>query len=215
MKPGKKEPFCLHYEAQIADLVKEMGLQQGEIVADAACGRRARFQPWIESLGYSYVGIDREIPEGSGSVHRFDLNEGFPEIRFDHLICINSLQVFEKPHEFLRHMAGALRKGGKILLTLPNCRSFHYRLWRRMDRFVYHGNSFVNGLSEQDVVDFLEQNGFRLEKKGGVMAFPNQLGLASPLFLQRMWVRTDRWLANQFKGSLKRYSYTYFIAQKI
>ena len=203
--------FSTYYEEQILRLIRKMRLPKGDRVLDAGCGSHARFQSAIESLGYSYVGIDREPPEGNNNTLRFDFNQGFPTIDFDHLICINSLQTFEKGEDFMERVAKGVKRGGKVFLTLPNRKSFHYRLWKWMDRYVYHDHSFINPLTEQSVAAFFEKQGFRLLERGGVMAFPNQVGLISPSFLQPLWVRVDDWLDWLFKRKANRYSYTYLI----
>lgn len=208
------DPFRLYYEAQILKLVQKMGPVKGDKILDAGCGNRARFKEGLESLGYSYVGIDRDVSDGNAALLRFDFDDGFPSLSFNHLICVNSLQTFGKPYQFCRHLARAIQKNGQVLITLPNRGGLHYGIWKVMDKFFYREGTVTNDVTEKRLLSVLSEDGFHLEEKGGIMAFPNQLGLASPRFLQPLWIWMDQRLDKLFKGKPKLHSYTYFIFRK-
>jgi SAM-dependent methyltransferase len=105
-------------------------------------GRMAK----IHEKGFEWYGFDREA---WGNVRRWDLIEPFPypEQNADIVLLLEVIEHLPNPGLALKHIAGALRDGGYLILTTPNAHWSGSRI-----NFLFRG--VASGFSKQD----LEEN---------------------------------------------------------
>lgn len=106
-----------------------------------------------------------------------DLNQPLPfkDMRFDYIICAESLQYLENQRIAIREFERILKKGGHLIISVPNILNIRSRLYflrrgyfqnfkpfrdikshRRWDSFIYNIISFV------DIYFLLKESGLRL-----------------------------------------------------
>lgn len=106
------------------------GLERG-LVLDAGSGTDA-IGAALKGRGFKVVALDLyEATTMPGSFIRADLNAGLPLAgnTFDYILCSESLQYLENHAMLFREFARLIKKGGSLILSLPNILNAASRLF--------------------------------------------------------------------------------------
>jgi SAM-dependent methyltransferase len=123
MRPGLAGLFVNPFYFARKELfvaMKDLGPQISGRVLDVGCGERP-----YESLirASEYVGLEIDTPESRarGKADAFYDGGRFPfdDGSFDAVICNEVLEHVFEPDAFVREMGRVLKKGGRLLLTVP------------------------------------------------------------------------------------------------
>lgn len=105
-----------------------------------------------EKSGLDVEGIElnfetaRWVRENKGyTVHTCDLRslENLSE-RYDTITCWETLTHFHQPASFLSSCFDALKPGGTLLISTPNCRGFEFVLGEHYEGFQVTGLNFFS-----------------------------------------------------------------------
>ncbi|MEW6409285.1 MAG: class I SAM-dependent methyltransferase [Nitrospirota bacterium] len=154
------------------------GNKKGHLL-DAAAGEGALSIP-LSEMGFKVISCDLykwdrlHVPFVNA-----DLNQHLPfkDMIFDYIVCAESLQYLENQHIAFREFERILKKGGHLIISVPNILNIRSRLYflrrgyfqnfkpfrnmqshRKWDSFIYNIISFV------DIYFLLKQNGFNLNR---------------------------------------------------
>lgn len=147
------------------------------LLLDAASGEGA-LSVLLSEMGFKVISCDlyrwdrSDIPFVNA-----DLNQHLPfknEI-FDYVVCAESLQYLENQHIVIREFERILKKGGYLIISVPNTLNIRSRLYflrrgyfqnfkpfrscknnRKWDSFIYNIISFV------EIYFLLKENGLKL-----------------------------------------------------
>lgn len=91
-------------------------LPRGAVVYDVGCGR----QPYASLFSaHTYVGIDTD-PNTSAAVHHHDGEAiPLPTASADFIMCTQTLQHTQHPHQLMAEIYRLLKPGGHALITVP------------------------------------------------------------------------------------------------
>ncbi|MBI5236467.1 MAG: class I SAM-dependent methyltransferase [Deltaproteobacteria bacterium] len=106
------------------------GLERG-LVLDAGSGTDA-IGSALKEAGFRVVALDLyEATTMQGRFVRADLNENLPFIgdAFDYVLCSESLQYLENHAKLFREFTRLVKKGGSLILSLPNILNASSRLY--------------------------------------------------------------------------------------
>lgn len=111
--------------------IEKYAKKEGARYLDVGCGN-GRFLHFVKEQGMVPYGIDFFIPEENKElnirkVHLLDA--GFPDDYFDFITIHNVLEHVEDPKLILFECKRIVKKGGKILISVPNSSSLHYLLF--------------------------------------------------------------------------------------
>jgi ubiquinone/menaquinone biosynthesis C-methylase UbiE len=120
------EPFLRRM--RIGKAVKEIKNVPNCILLDIGCGFNYKFLSSIEPYIAQGTGIDFKVaPVSSGRIRTIQtkLNETLPfeDNSFDIVTMLAVLEHLEKPKEIVLEIARVLKKGGKLVLTVPGKRA--------------------------------------------------------------------------------------------
>lgn len=126
-KPG---PYSSH--TLLLDSLPKLGA--GARVLDVGCGD-GYLGEILAERGYEVTGIERSdgftgrFPESVRLVVA-DLEEGLPplESRYDYVLCADILEHLRKPENLLAQIRGVLKRGGRLVASLPNSGNIYFRL---------------------------------------------------------------------------------------
>lgn len=115
--------YHLHRYAKIREYIGERGLEKGRIL-DVGCGSCAwNTDKWkVVGFDLSRKLLEKGIGEGRlSSIAVGNLKEGLPfkNSSFDTVVLSEVLEHLENPAEKLHEIARVLRKGGRIIVTVP------------------------------------------------------------------------------------------------
>jgi 2-polyprenyl-3-methyl-5-hydroxy-6-metoxy-1,4-benzoquinol methylase len=187
-------------------------------VLDIGCGE-GFFAAELKADGNRIVGVDA-IPTAhhTDALEQFiteDLNAA-PEAlirdlgatRFDRVLLLDVLEHLVEPERLLAGVAGALKPGGRIVVSLPNVANFSVRLGLLFGRFNY----MERGLLDRTHLHFytrktsralLEQAGYQvIESRITVVPLELVLGLAPRNPLMRAITETLAIFTRIFPGLL-------------
>lgn len=145
--------------------VLEAGSATGLLTA-AIAGQGRRITCVERSPAYAALARARALP--GVTVLEMPLEALPPGPRFDHALATNLLHEFPDPAAILRLLAGLLRPGGLLHVTLPNPRSLH--------RLVAHHAGLLDDLCEMRLPPPNAQH-FRLHHAEDVEAMARAAGL--------------------------------------
>jgi SAM-dependent methyltransferase len=154
--------------SQILAAFPEQG--QGRSVLDLGCGN-AYLGGLLAARGYRVTGVERAggfdpalTPSGVRMIEA-DLEQPFAlDEQFDFVLCADILEHLRRPEDLLRVAAGALRKQGRLIASLPNSGHLYFRLTVLAGRFPQDDK----GLFDRTHVRFYMWNGWRdLLARGG------------------------------------------------
>ncbi len=133
-----KEEYGSH-----AVLLRWLATRSPSRVLDAGCFD-GRFADLAREQGHHVTGLDRQKLDGVAQrVDAFieaDLNDPLPRTlsaAFDVVIAGDILEHVVEPHSLLSDLAGALRPGGEILVSVPNFGHWYPRGRTALGRFDY------------------------------------------------------------------------------
>ena len=142
---------------------------KGELV-DLACGDNRLVRKYGKGRGVDIVEF-----EGADLVAPDFTNLPLPDESADTVTIVASLNYFPDPTGVLREAKRILRKNGRLLVTMSNLKVM--KVWHKFrDRKVK-----VPGISEDSLLDLLENSGYILKKKKPFMLFVNVLYVAEPI----------------------------------
>ena len=169
------------------------GLERG-LVLDAGSGTDA-IGAGLKGRGFKVVGLDLyESTTMPGRFIRADLNAALPFVAdaFDYILCSESLQYLENHAMLFREFARLVKKGGSLILSLPNILNASSRLYflRRgyypgfkpirtiVEKKGWDGVVF-NTISLVEIMGYAALTGFELKeikasgyKKSGYVLYP-------------------------------------------
>jgi SAM-dependent methyltransferase len=167
----------------------------GERVLDVACGDGVLGEMLIRTKACAVVGLDvsayaRSVAARRGvQAHACDISEErFPvdDGSFDVATMLCCLEHIFDPGHALREAARAVRPGGRLLVTLPNAVSLHFRLdflCGRLSKDLLHTNDgeglhirFFNYAEDFDRYVAQEAPGLRLTEKVPALKNPRKHG---------------------------------------
>ncbi|MFH0352307.1 MAG: class I SAM-dependent methyltransferase [Chromatiales bacterium] len=134
--PSWQEPLYLHLRPLWIALEAALATCEGRFL-DVGCG----VQPYRALLGpgvTEYVGVDREGPLSNPTVVGTAESLLFPDGSFDVVLSTQVLEHLPEPERALREAVRVLRRGGRLLLTVPGVWPTHeapHDYWR----FTRHG----------------------------------------------------------------------------
>ncbi|WP_405759374.1 bifunctional glycosyltransferase/class I SAM-dependent methyltransferase [Streptomyces sp. NBC_01420] len=112
-------------------------------VLDLGCSG-GLFAERLEDLGHEVTGVDYvEVPgvrERCSHFHLANLEEGLPAAAgtgFDYVVAGDVIEHLSRPERILAEAAGALRPGGRMLLSVPNFSHWYSRLRVAVGAFGY------------------------------------------------------------------------------
>ncbi|MBN8736881.1 MAG: methyltransferase domain-containing protein [Xanthomonadales bacterium] len=117
-------------------IAKRLGLSQGDMVLDIACGTG----DWLAELqrhGAKVSGVDisaRAVERARQRLHDADIREGvaeqlpFDDKRFDIVTCMGSLEHFLDQPRALQEMRRVAKLGARFLILVPNAGFLSRRL---------------------------------------------------------------------------------------
>jgi len=152
--------FFLRTSLMLKLLKREKGL-----IVDIGCGD-GYFLRKLATLGYHCVGIDisvkaieqaKVIVQGypSCEVYCTTIHEFDGVSAFDVAVCGELLEHVEDDIDFLNHINGLLKRGGKLILSVP----IDKKLWTYHDSEAGHFRRY----SKEEIFKKLEGSGFKVE----------------------------------------------------
>ena len=185
----------------------EKHVGKGKIL-DIGCGR-GLFLDIMRTYGWTVLGVEfgQEAVETASSAYGIDIiNETrmqseLSDEEFDVITMNHVLEHMYDPAETIRECARTLRKGGLLVVSVPNIRSlqaaFGNRDWFHLDP-PYHLNHF----SEQGLTKLLENHSFSIRKVrrldpeynifGWLQTLLNRTGIRKNLFYDSLKTKTLR-----------------------
>ncbi len=90
--------------------------------------------------GFDVVSLDLYCPPLVKDFVRADMNEGLPfrDMAFDYVLCSETLQYLDNHAMLFKEFRRVLRKGGALILSLPNVLNADSRLYFLMRGFFPH-----------------------------------------------------------------------------
>ena len=172
----------MYYEYVIGKLIEKLEIQKQDIVADFGCGNM-RSRRYIKG---EYIGIDIKEPSvKKGRFIKCNLDEGFPNIQFDKGILILIMELLKYYEFFIRMLSEHIVEGGRLLITVPNFESEHYKYWKNRDLKRKNPTSLLqNKITINQLRIELLRNNFKITEEGGVFAYPFSKGYRYPFFLR-------------------------------
>jgi len=127
-------------------------------VLDVPAGRGAMSR-WLAERGFEVAAGDLypEIFEAPGiPVQRADLNQQLPfaDESFDYVVCIEGLEHLENPHQAVREFARVLRRGGRVVVTVPNVLNVEERVKNLLHGYTSHFKPISRAHLAQRRADF-------------------------------------------------------------
>lgn len=123
-------------------------------VLDVGCND-GQFARHLTALGCPVVGveIDKEAADEAanwcarvvvGDVETLDLNEELGGKRFDVITCLDVLEHLREPAAVLHQLAGLLRPGGRIIVSIPHVGHAAVRLQLLGGKFTYTNQGLLD-----------------------------------------------------------------------
>lgn len=134
--PTWRQPLYLHLRPLWRALEAALATCRGRVI-DIGCG----LQPYRPMLGpgvTEYVGVDREHELTKPTVVGSAESLPFPDESFDVALSTQVLEHVPEPERALREAVRVLKKGGRLILTVPGVWPTHeapHDFWR----FTRHG----------------------------------------------------------------------------
>lgn len=183
----------LDYEQQVRSqaVLRRLAPLRGETILDIGCGNARDIVPMLDA-GAAVVGVD--LSEGmiaqarlelAAAGHRgADLEVGdasrlrFPAESFDKILCSEVIEHIPDADAAVGEMARVLRRGGTLVVSTPNRRS-----WYGFDRYVVCGrvlrrrwnHPFDNWRTMPELRALLERHGFAVSSTTTVCYVPGFL----------------------------------------
>ena len=131
----------------------------------------------------------------------------FKDGSFDTVVSDSAIEHHFFPHKSLDECVRVLRKGGKLLLCLPNIAHWRFRLWLLAGRFPYIKNTptdftHIRFFTLHEVREQLRRRGVLIKEVDGSASLWVK-GLYPP-FLRRRMRRLYTWLARRFPSLFAR-----------
>ncbi|MGD0202109.1 MAG: glycosyltransferase [Bryobacteraceae bacterium] len=185
--PPKQSPYSSHYYF-------ERLTGKNHDVLDCGCGE-GFFAAELAENGNRVVGIDRLArPEHEAAFERYieaDLGRGLADAflqlekrTFDKVLLMDVLEHLPDPGRLLGDCRGVLRRGGRLLVSVPNVANITVRLKLLLGSFRYADRGILDRthlrfFTVRTARGLLEENGYRiLGRKTTVMPIELALGLA-------------------------------------
>ena len=119
-------------------------------VLDAGCGRGETLQ-MLTSCGYDASGVDvssvavNKAKEQGLKAEILDLEKDSIDQEFDTVVCMEVLEHLSKPETALRKLAGVLKDGGRLVVSLPNEKNAYHLLKNLFAPNPAHIHRFTHG----------------------------------------------------------------------
>lgn len=151
-------------QGALAERLKDIGL-------DVSCADLYPEIFGLPNVDIKRADLDKELPYSAGS--------------FEYIVCVEGLEHIENPANAIREFSRLLKKGGSLIVSVPNIMNIEERLkwlingytshfkpisgrvlndvqteWRGMEEIALH----VNPIGYSEVRYLLEKNGFILER---------------------------------------------------
>lgn len=192
-KASKMNNFLKHFELYRSDVVFNL-LEKGERLLDVACGdgdfaikAREKFED-VYGVDISSVRIKRAIKKAKEKkinnvfFKTADVNYGlaFKDNYFDTLTAIAALAFFFDPFFVISEFKRVLKRGGVLIIEVPNLAYFPRRLALLFGRlpkvstsdFGWDGGH-LHYFTKKSLEDLLKKFGFKIEKVTGSGIFAN------------------------------------------
>lgn len=200
----------MYYEYTIGKLIEKLNTQKEDIVVDFECGNM-RFRKYIKG---EYIGIDIKEPRVKKSCFiKCNLDEEFPNIKFDKGILILIMELLKHYGLFVRMLSKHIVERGRLLITIPNFESEHYKYWKNQDLRRKNPTSLLqNKITINQLKTELLRNNFKIIEEGGIFAYPFSKGYRYPFFLRFIPIIKDFKMRSRI--TTNKMSYYYLIAEK-
>ena len=195
--------------------------ERKRVVLDVGCGRQP-FRPLLQSLGYSYVGLDTQQNIDNTVAHVCPIDQGLPAALladgpFDFILCTEVMEHVADWQAAFANFRHLLAPGGRLLITCPHLYPLHeepYDFWRPTPHALrFYAAAFgLKVLAQQQIGDGLDVLGttlastkFRVPKGSW-----NPLAHLAVLKMQLwkafgVWVCKRRFARSLFRAETKLY----------
>jgi SAM-dependent methyltransferase len=129
--PSWRQPLYLHLRPLWLALEQSLGTCRGRVL-DIGCGLQP-YRSFLNPEVTEYVGVDREGPLSSPTVVGDAMSLPFPDESFDVVLSTQVLEHLPKPADAVREAVRVLRRGGRMIVTVPGVWPAHevpYDYWR-------------------------------------------------------------------------------------
>jgi len=200
----------IYYEYRIGKLIEKLEIQKKDIVIDFGCGNM-RFKKYIKG---KYIGIDIKEPNvKKGYFIKCNLDEEFPDIKFNKGVLILVVELLKMYDFFFRMLSKHIMEGGRLLITIPNFQSEHYKYWKNQDLKKKNPTSLLqNNITMNRLKTELLRNNFRVIEEEGIFAYPFSKGYRYPFFLR--FIPIIKVVEMKGRIPVNEMSYYYLIAGK-
>jgi phage pi2 protein 07 len=207
---NRYELWEIYYEYQIGKLIEKLEIQKDDIVVDFGCGNM-RFRKYIKG---EYIGIDLKEPNmKKGHFIKCDLDEDFPNIKFNKGVLILIMELLKHYDFYIRMISKHIIEGGRLLITIPNFQSEHYKYWKNQDLKKKNPTSLLqNNITMNQLKTELLRNNFKVIEEGGLFAYPFSKGYRYPFFLR--FIPTIKDVEMKGRIPINKMSYYYLIAER-
>jgi 2-polyprenyl-6-hydroxyphenyl methylase/3-demethylubiquinone-9 3-methyltransferase len=147
-------------------------------VLDAGCGRGETLQA-LASCGLAAQGVDvsseavSRAKEMGLDAEVLDLEKDAVDREFDTIVCMEVLEHLSEPEAALRKLAGALRAGGRLIVSLPNEWNFYHLLKNLFAPNPAHLHRFTHGRAKA----LFARAGLRIKRRIPLPVLPHLPGL--------------------------------------
>jgi methionine biosynthesis protein MetW len=197
----------------------ERYVSAADLCLDVGCGDGGTSGPWLRTNAASYVGVDvseRAVRAAAARGLTVRLVEDaaqlpFLDDSFDLVVCVEVLEHLFEPQRALAEMQRVVRRGGRLILTVPNVAHWRGRIdLALLGRWNPRGDSLsgsepwrdphIRFFSLSSLASLVERSGFEVLELGGyvergfLQSLPGLRSCARTTHA-RPWVR---WLAGRF-----------------
>lgn len=147
--------------------------KRGKIL-DAPAGQGALSEK-LKNLEFEVYSLDIDLSNfkvRGVDTRRVDLNRELPYENsfFDYVVSVEGIEHLENPWHLIREFSRVLKKGGKLIITTPNCCSLYSRaLFFARGNFLWFENlddkgGHINPIFFPEIKLILTSNKFKIEK---------------------------------------------------